>query len=34
MNFTDFTTIIVFVWSQYDGGKIDEKQLAEVPSKA
>ena len=27
------TEIIVFVWSQYDGGNIDKEQLAMVPSK-
>ena len=26
-------TIIVFVFSQYDGGNIDKEQLAEVPYK-
>ena len=29
----DASDFIVFVWSQYDGGYIDNEQLAEVPSK-
>ena len=24
---------VVFVWSQYDGGNIDKRTMAEVPSK-